>query len=185
MILLTGMLLGMVLGLITKGQLDALAHHRLRGIWIFIALLVIQLVATRIPVELPDAILLSVFWMIPALGCLMISLWNVREPGFALVALGLALNIVVIAVNGGMPVLTANAGLIDGQAQEVYTALDQSWLHIPAETGTSLLWLSDVLPVSGLGMTENLVSIGDVYLSLGLGVYIFVAMHDQFDDRKN
>lgn len=185
MILIIGMLLGIALGLITKGKFGALAHHRLRGIEIFIVLLFIQLVATGIPVELPESILLYGFWMIPALGCLAISLWNVREPGFALVALGLALNIVVIAVNGGMPVLTANAAMISSQAQVVYAALDQSWLHVPAEMGTSLLWLGDVLPVPGPGDSGNMVSIGDVYMSLGLGVYIFAAMHDQFDDCKN
>jgi len=185
MILLAGMFLGIGLALVTRGRFGALAHHRLKGIEAFFALFFIQLVATGIPVELPESILLNVFWMIPALGCLAISLWNVREPGFALVSAGLALNIVVIALNGGMPVLAANAGLIGAEAQAVYTALDQSWLHVPAETGTHLLWLGDVLPIPGPGDTGNIVSIGDVYMSLGLGVYIFTAMHDQIDDCKN
>ncbi len=179
MILLDGLVLGIVVGLLTRGSLTALANHRLRGAGLFVALLAVQVLAPRLPLELSETVLLRVFWTVPAIGCLVLAMLNVREPGFALVATGFALNILVVTMNSGMPVLVANAEIVGAQLEAVDAAIAKSWLHVPAGIDSTLLWLADVIPVPGPAWHRGLISLGDVLLSMGIGLYIFARMHDQ------
>ncbi|MCL5886725.1 MAG: DUF5317 domain-containing protein [Actinobacteria bacterium] len=177
MILLVGPLLGIVAGLLSGGRLSALGDHRIRGADLFIGLFAVQLLGTALPWGLSEAVMLYGFWSIPVLGCLAVALWNFREPGFALIALGFAANLFVVTANAGMPVLSLNAELIGGTAQLVDQAVAGSWLHVSAHPDTVLLWLSDVIPVPGPGAIRGMVSVGDVFLSMGLGLYILRSMH--------
>lgn len=179
MILLYGLLLGVLAGLLTRGRLTALANHRLRAEELFVVFLLVQLLAPRLPLELSETMLLRVFWTLPAIGCLLIALINLREPGFLLVATGLALNILVVTLNSGMPVLTANAELTGASVAGLDAAIAESWLHIPAGINSTLLWITDVIPVPGPSWHRGLISLGDVLLSMGVGLYVFVRMHEE------
>lgn len=177
MILLAGPLLGIVAGVLSGGRVTALGDHRIRGASLFIGLFTVQVLATALPWGLSEEVMLYGFWATPVLGCLAVALWNLREPGFVLIALGFAANLLVVTANAGMPVLSVNAELIGGTAQLVNEAVAKSWLHVPVSPDTVLLWLSDVIPVPGPGVIRGMVSVGDVFLSMGLGLYIFLSMH--------
>lgn len=177
MIMLVGPLLGIVAGVLSRGRISALSDHSIRGASIFIVLFAVQLLATSLPLGLSKEVTLYGFWTIPVFGCLAVALWNLREPGFGLIALGFAANLLVVTANAGMPVLSLNAELIGGTAQLVDQAVAKSWLHVPVRPDTVLLWLSDVIPVPGPGAIRGMISVGDVFLSIGLGLFIFVSMH--------
>lgn len=179
MILLDGIVLGVVVGLLTGGSLTSLANHRLRGAGLFVALLAVQVLAPRLPFEMSENVLLRVFWTLPAIGCLVLAIINIREPGFALVATGFVLNIVVVTMNSGMPVLVANAEIVGAQLEAVDAAVAKSWLHVPARADSTWLWLADVIPVPGPSWHRGLISLGDILLSTGVGLYIFARMHDR------
>jgi lysylphosphatidylglycerol synthetase-like protein (DUF2156 family) len=100
---------------------------------------------------------------------------NIRAPGFVLVMLGLALNGAVITANQGMPV-TRHALVASGQANtltELATNGDGQ-KHFLADDDTPLLPLGDAIPLgSPVGQA---ISIGDIFVHLGIGWFIVMAM---------
>lgn len=85
---------------------------------------------------------------------------NRYRPGILLVFLGLLLNAVVIAANGGMPVdpqAIADAGL---PAREVLYGK-----HVIMTDTTQFAFLGDVFPIAVL---RTVISIGDIVLAAGL-----------------
>ena len=95
------------------------------------------------------------------------ALWNRKLPGMPVVALGVFLNFLVIALNGGtMPVSTA------GMPPEVLERLAESVLHSAAAPGTRLAFLGDVVPAIGRGK----ISPGDILMGAGVFFYLQQAM---------
>jgi hypothetical protein len=92
---------------------------------------------------------------------------NRRIPGLALILVGLALNVVVIAANGAMPVSASaarNAGVEppgEGVGDVEHELLTDE---------TNLPWLGDVLSFPGL---PGVFSVGDVVLALGVGQLVY------------
>jgi Family of unknown function (DUF5317) len=99
---------------------------------------------------------------------------NVRLPGFPLLFLGLALNFIVIAPNGGMPV-SARAITVASESVE-YRDLqkDGDAKHHLLTDKDVLPYLSDIIAVgSPIGAV---LSIGDVLVYCGLAWFIFATM---------
>jgi hypothetical protein len=80
--------------------------------------------------------------------------------GVWLVALGLALNAVVIAANGAMPVDPAAVRALGLGELEVPIGK-----HTLLTEGTRLPWLADIIPVPPL---RSIVSVGDIVIAVGL-----------------
>lgn len=94
---------------------------------------------------------------------------NRKLPGMLLISLGVFLNFLVIAVNGGsMPVSTA--GLRPDLLAKLLEGGDL--LHSPVVPGTRFLFLADIIPVIGGGK----MSLGDIYMNIGLFYYLQQAM---------
>ena len=113
-----------------------------------------------------------------AFGLLLVALWaNRGYPGMILVFIGILSNAVVIVVNGGYmpiwePALTA-AGLTPA---DVTTALH--YILPPPLDANFLLHLgpfADVIPIP-VPIIQNVASIGDVFLMLGLAFFLFAAV---------
>ena len=174
--MLDGLLLGVVAALLTGGRLRNLEHLELKGGPILLTALLAQVFLPRIVPEtgLPPWAELGVFWIVPALVAMTVAALNWHQPGMGLVAAGIGLNLVVVVLNGGMPVSLASVSTV--MADSAVSALDRSWLHIPASSATNLLFLADVIPVPGPAWHRGLVSLGDILMSAGAGYWAFVAM---------
>jgi uncharacterized protein DUF5317 len=100
---------------------------------------------------------------------------NVRAPGFTLILIGLALNATVITLNQGMPI-SRDALVASGQA-DTLTELetnDDGQKHFLDDGHAVLLPLGDVI---GVGPpVRQVISIGDVFVQLGVGWFIVIAM---------
>jgi hypothetical protein len=87
-----------------------------------------------------------------------------------IVGLGVLMNFVVIAANGGMPVLAGAAEVASG-----FTVTDPDLLgtfkHVPLDESSHLTFFADVIPLRFAGIGE-VISLGDVFLALGLGVFL-------------
>jgi hypothetical protein len=101
---------------------------------------------------------------------------NIRLPGFWLIAIGFALNVLVISVNGGMAV--SRSALRQAYGQDYPTVLrdleeNGGAKHHMARPDDVLLPLTDVIP---LGPPVRLVlSVGDVLFFLGVSWVIAAA----------
>jgi MFS family permease len=175
--LIGGIALGLVLGLLLGGRLEHLANIRLRFLpLLFLAVIVrfaTELLLGR-GVEVVDA--LRVPLLGGAYGLLLFTLWHNRSyPGLALAFIGIASNALVIMVNGGwMPVWTPAyvASGLEGPLSSV--------LHIPVDgTGPEFLFrlvpFADIIPIP-LPLVRNVASIGDLFLTAGLGFFLFATL---------
>lgn len=101
---------------------------------------------------------------------MMLVVMNRSEPGMGIAGLGVLMNFVVIAANGGMPVLAGAAEVASG-----FTVSDPdlsgSFKHVLLDETSHLAFFADVIPLRLVGIGE-VISLGDILLALGLGVFL-------------
>jgi MFS family permease len=175
-VLLLGAVAGLIVGLVLGGRLDSLINVRLRfAALIFVALLVRfgTQVAIGNGVALAEALRLPLY--VGAFGLLVGALWlNRGHSGLLVVAAGAGSNALAIAVNGGwMPVYVPALELAGLSVADLSMSFHRP---LPAELGPEFLLragpLGDVLPFP-VPFISNVVSIGDVFISAGLGWFVF------------
>jgi hypothetical protein len=106
---------------------------------------------------------------------------NARHAGasrtaWALAAAGVGLNTLAIAANGGyMPQSTSAAVAVWGQSRATTQVRPDRLENISVlDAETRVPWLSDVIPQPTWLPRPNVVSIGDVLVSLGLAGWVFI-----------
>ncbi|MDZ4179954.1 MAG: DUF5317 family protein [Coriobacteriia bacterium] len=184
-LLLLGVLLGGLLGLITGGTVHNIAAYRLRGEGVLLLSLIAQSAAPVISVLTTMAtqpkVLVYALWAPCAIVAMCVTAINLRRAGMWMALVGLMSNLLVVLANGGMPVLGRNAELVDAGITAIEEGISSSWLHVPADASTHLLFLSDVFPVSIPIGQSLMLSLGDILLATGLALYLFAAAHSDFD----
>jgi len=91
--------------------------------------------------------------------------------GTAVAALGIFLNLVVIAANGAMPVSLGAAKEI-GYKGAFGAAVFADGLHRALTSGTRLAWLSDTIAYGAPVPLRSVISIGDVFLAVGVFILV-------------
>ena len=168
MISLTAILLvvGIAIGLIRGGKISNLASIDFQQPWLVFVGLGIQIAGELI------AAFVSPSFREGGRGLITLALSygfliafvivNRKIPGAVFIGAGLALNLLVILPNGGMPV-SSRAAHIAGFDPSGY--LDTALKHRPLDAHTLFGFLGDVIPLPGLG---KVVSIGDIVLGVGI-----------------
>lgn len=171
--MLAAVVLGVLAGLALGGSLRILSETRIR--WWPLALVGIALQALPVVTAPRPGDQGLGFWLLLLSYGLLVTfgLANARKPGFLVVVLGLVLNGVVIAANGGMPV---TEGALRRAAGERYAeALRDLEVrggakHRLARPGDVLLPLADVIaigpPIRGIYSAGDLIAYGGVFLAL-------------------
>lgn len=95
---------------------------------------------------------------------------NRSARGMWIVGLGVLMNFVVIAANGGMPVLAGAAEVASGFTV-TNPDLSGTFKHVILDESSRLTFFADVIPLRFAGVGE-VISLGDVFLALGLGVFL-------------
>lgn len=175
LLLLDGIVLGLIAGLATGGRLGNLVHAKLKGEIALVAILVFQVSVPRLAalLGLTGSIPL-VLWLLSMVALVALALVNRRSAGMALAALGITLNILAIGFNGAMPVSLEAIASVDSAVTPVFDLL-----HEPVTEQTRLIGLTDVIALPGPSWHRGVASIGDFFLTLGAGLYLFVAMHEK------
>ena len=149
--LVSGLVAGLVLGLATGGDWRRLQHLDFKLWPALLCGAILRGVAPLLGVLALGISILGLAFI--ALG----ALANRAMPGAWLIALGSLVNILVISVNGGMPVdpgALATAG----------KPMPHDGLHVVLGPDTHLGFLGDVLLAP---VVNNIYSVGDVVLALG------------------
>jgi hypothetical protein len=161
-----------VVGWVAGGSLDALARLRLPAAGLVPAALAAQVLGVLAGVAgAPPG---PSYALGLAVSALLVTLFLARArrvPGLGLVTLGLALNALVVAANGAMPVSASAAARAGAESG----ALAADLRHEPLDAGTRLPLLADVVPVA-LPLRPEVVSPGDVLVAAGLGRLVVVGM---------
>jgi hypothetical protein len=156
---------GVALGYATGGRLRNLGDVRFRHAWAGLAGVALQF----LPVEgaAGALVLVASFALL-----LFVAIANRRLPGFGLVVAGLCLNLLVIAVNDGMPV-TSQAVVASGQADTLDDLrADGGSKHHLAGPEDDLLVLADRFAIPP--PVGQAVSVGDV-VAYGGAMWFVVA----------
>jgi hypothetical protein len=168
-----GILLSLVIGFFRGGSLKGLAHMNLRGGWLFPLLLAIQIVifALQHKVSIIGKLSNSLFLLVYIIG--LIFLWiNRKQPGFIVIFAGALLNFIVMAANGGrMPVSIEAAQFL---GREYIDALQAGVYgkHQAITSETLLPFLGDIIPLSPPYPRQQVISIGDVVMNVGVFFFI-------------
>ena len=145
-LLASGLVLGVIAGLVARGDPRRLGDIRLRGLPLIALAVAVRLAVPLAPLPLFAASLLLVF---------AVAAWNRTLPGAWLIALGALSNAVVVAANGAMPVDLA-ADLQAGRPG----AFDGA--HTLLGPQTRLPFLADIFPI-----TRGVYSVGDLVSAAG------------------
>jgi hypothetical protein len=170
MLWIAAIALGLLAGFAARGRIDSLARLHFRWPWLVVAVLAIRAAAVLTPLRSVDgvqyvyavALALLVAW----------AIWHVnRVAGIWLIAAGSALNLVVIAANGGrMPVARELAGSLLQRGH-----IGQ---YVVMASDTQFNWLADWISLRGLvawGPVEAY-SPGDLIIAVGIVAVIALAM---------
>jgi hypothetical protein len=165
-LVLVAAVLAAVAGLSRGGSLNSLAETRFRWRWlVFIALAVQILFIYWSPEGWSRA---DLRWVLLAstAGVAVFLTVNFRLPGMLLAALGLAMNVIVIASNSAMPVSESAAAAAGAGTRGV----ESGFKHEPLDDDTNLPVLADVIPVP---VTRSVLSAGDVLLIAGIAYLVY------------
>jgi hypothetical protein len=163
----------LLIGIAVGGDIRRFPSIHLRAWWLAVVGLALQLA----PISGEGgytALLVS-------LVLLLVFAWiNLRAPGFILITAGFLLNALVITLNHGMPVTEyalAHSGQLGTLAE---LRAGETSKHRPADDGTVLLPLGDVIGLGG--PIHQAVSIGDICIYLGVGWFVVGTMRPRPED---
>lgn len=164
--------LALIIGIILKGSLRNLSKLKLEGIYFVIAAFLLEaaviMMVRRGIIQIGVVTLMSDLVMYTLL--LVFVYKNRRERLIYLVGLGFVLNAIAIFANGGTMPVTLNAVHAAGLTENVGTM----GLYKLAGSDTRVWFLGDIIPYTFLN--KNILSIGDLILSLGIMLIIIKGM---------
>jgi hypothetical protein len=175
MLLLYFVVGGLILGLVSGGRLSRLGDVRI--LWWPVALggLAFQLLLFGPPLAEMVGQAGPALYVASSVAVMVALLRNLRQPGFAVIALGAALNLLVIVANGGqMPASPEAWALLTGTPEVPTVAFSNSALLEPA---TRFAFLGDLFVLPRPMPFANVFSIGDVLIGLGGALFLTRTMH--------
>ncbi len=154
------LIFSVIVGLARGGRIQHLLDIETRAWWLLVIGFAMQLVAAQLSSDNGTlAVILLLLSYVSILG----MVWmNRKAPGMWIAGVGLLMNFTVIAVNQGMPVLPAAVEIAGGSAD---VALGGK--HVLLDESSRLAFLGDLIPLPG-----TVISMGDVFLAIGLGVFV-------------
>jgi hypothetical protein len=156
----------MAIAILRGGRLSNLGDIHLRLWWLLPLGFGLQIAARYAP-NPGLGVTLILFSYVPLI---ILVLLNKERPGLWLAGFGVLMNFSVIALNGGMPVLSEAAEVASGFAPGD-PVIAESYKHVVLNRDSLLPFLADVIPIRVLNIGQVL-SLGDVFLAVGLGRFI-------------
>lgn len=159
--------IGGIAGLATGGSFRHFPSVRLEAFWLALAAIALQFANPG--GWLGHAAVLTSFVLL-----ITFAVVNLETPGMLLLLVGISLNAIVIAANGGMPI-TRDA-IVDSGQQATITELQSGGggaKHRLADASSTLLVLGDVVGIPApIGAA---VSVGDLVMYVGVAWYVAAA----------
>jgi hypothetical protein len=173
--------LGVIAALVLGGSFAGWRFVRVRWWLPAFAALAVQLVVYNPPFDAqPWALIWGPWLFVGSKATVVVVLAaNALAPGpfraaWLVATLGVALNLAVIAANGGYMPQSSEARVAARGATLLDSETTPRLLNVkPVDESTRLVWLGDVVPQPAWFPRSNVISIGDLLLSAGLGLWAF------------
>ena len=149
---------------VTRGSWRALAQLRVHASWLLALGLAIQIALEYVDFPKAQIETLGYAFLMVSYGCILaFCLANIPRAGFGIIAVGIAMNTIVIGLNQGMP--TKPIG-IDAHGNRIRKPVTQTVKHRQERSDDLLGGLGDkILFPSPL---DTLVSFGDLVIAVGI-----------------
>lgn len=172
-----GVLLGLIVGLFRGGWRQGLTRFgniRLTAGWMFPVLLVVQFVIFYFQEQYAWLASINGFLFMTIYIAGLVFLWlNKRNTGFWLIFIGVLLNFLVMAVNGGrMPVSLSASSVLGPYYTDMLSSGSVISKHFMMDANTHLSLLGDIIPLSKPYPRTQVISIGDVVMNVGMFLFI-------------
>jgi hypothetical protein len=162
--------LALTIAMLRGGRLINLGDIELKAWWLLLVSLGLQLGTRWLPDETWSETV-GVVMMLASFALLMVLVTlNRTKQGMWIVGIGVLMNFTVIAINGGMPVLAGAAEVASGFTV-AEPDISGSFKHVLLDETSRLTFFADVIPLRLVGIGE-VISLGDIFLALGLGVFL-------------
>jgi hypothetical protein len=163
--------LAMTIAVLRGGRLANLGDIQLRLWWLLPLGFLLQIATVWLPDSASWSASVGLAMILASFApLLLLVILNRGRTGMWLAGVGVLMNFSVIVLNGGMPVL-AGAAEAAGGFQGSVLSVAQSYKHVMMDASTRLGFLADVIPVRMFNQGQ-VVSIGDVFLAVGLGRFL-------------
>ncbi len=156
--------LAVIVVVATKGSFERLSRLHFRMLWLLFLGLAIQIVLEV--VEFPKDRIENVGFailLVSYVAILGFCVVNRSVRGMTIVAVGVALNVLVIALNQGMP---TKDDVHERNGREVHVPIEQTVKHRPEEDDDLLGFLGDV--ITAPSFPNQQFSIGDIVMGIGI-----------------
>jgi hypothetical protein len=175
MLFLIALVVGLLAGLAGGGTLRNLAQLRFDWPWLVVAALLIKIAGTSWPLAFWE--LTPPLYIVSLLALMFWAVWHARNmPEMALLAAGMALNLVVVIANGGhMPAYRASPQILD------YLRHGPVGQYVLGGPDTQLGFLGDWIGLPGaLGAVfPEGYSPGDMLAIAGILILVFMSTRRQ------
>lgn len=162
--------LALAIAVLRGGRLVNLGDIELQAWWLLFIALGLQIGTGFLPDEEWSEGLGLTMVLVSFLLLMTLVLLNRSKSGMWIAGLGVLMNFVVIAANGGMPVLAGAAEVASGFSVS-NPNLSGTFKHVLLDESSRLTFFADVIPLRLVGIGE-VISLGDIFLALGLGVFL-------------
>jgi hypothetical protein len=177
--------LGIVLGISVGGSLRGLGDLRLRLEWLILPLFVVQAVSRgRLLGVVGASEWSTAVWTAASCALVCAMLVNWRVPGMSLGAAAILLNLDVVLLNRGMPILISKESSPSAIAAVSEIARGTGGFYRLAAHGDLMAWLGDCIPLA-IGRSVVLVSAGDVALMVGVAVVVIHGMSSGLGEQPS
>ena len=148
----------------TKGSFERLSRLKFQMLWLLLLGLAIQIVleVVKFPADRIENLGFAIL-LVSYVAILSFCFVNRSVRGMTLIAIGVALNVLVIALNQGMP---TKDDVHERNGREVHVPIEQTVKHRPQEDDDLLVFLGDV--ITAPGFPNQQFSIGDIVMALGI-----------------
>jgi hypothetical protein len=156
--------LAVIVVVATKGSFERLGRLHFRTLWLLFVGLAIQVALEVIdfPKDRIDDLGFAIL-LLSYVAILGFCLANRSVRGMTIIAIGVALNVLVIALNQGMP---TKDDVHERHGREVHVPIEQTVKHRPEQDDDLLGFLGDV--ITAPGFPNQQFSIGDIVMGLGI-----------------
>lgn len=162
--------LSLAIAVMRGGRLTNLGDIQLKAWWLLILSFGLQAATPLLPdADWSEAAGVAMVLVSFALLMVLVIL-NRNQTGMWLAGLGVLMNFTVIALNGGMPVLSEAAEVASGFTV-ANPDLSGSFKHVVLDESSRLTFFADVIPLRLVGIGQ-VISLGDVFLAVGLGRFL-------------
>ncbi|WP_394172106.1 DUF5317 domain-containing protein [Guptibacillus hwajinpoensis] len=169
-----GIILSILIGFLRRGSIKGFAYLSFRAGWIFPLLLLVEILVFVFQTSYSWVATLSapLFMIIYIVGLIFLWLNRKMNIGILLLFIGVLLNFIVMFVNGGrMPVSLEAATILDpAYAEAIKNGLYGK--HAVLTDHTLVGFLGDVIPITDPYPKDQVISIGDIVMNIGIFIFI-------------